>query len=103
MKQSTVLSFFKKPAAATVASPTPKLISYKGPRCEGTSSLASAPMTSLNPTATLVTTLLLTEEFTNFKVCVSKQRISSPNVVFRDMLQMPPESCKNFMNLLKCC
>ena len=58
MKQKTVLSFFKKPAAAAVASPTPKLISYKGPRCEGMSSLASAPTTSLNPTATLVTTSL---------------------------------------------
>ena len=40
-------------------------------------------------------------EFADFKVCVSKQKATKPNVVFRDMLLMPPESCKHFMSLVQ--
>ena len=41
------------------------------------------------------------KEFTSFKVHVTKLRTSSPKMVFRDMLLMPPESCKKFMALIE--
>ena len=41
------------------------------------------------------------KEFTSFKVHVTKLRTSSPKIVFRDLLLMPPESCKNFMALVE--
>ena len=40
-------------------------------------------------------------ELHTFKVCGSKQRTTSPNVVFRDMHMMPPENCKHFMSLIQ--
>ena len=41
------------------------------------------------------------KEFASFKVYASKLRTSQPDMVFRDLLLLPPESFKNFLSLIK--
>ena len=41
------------------------------------------------------------KEFASFKIYASKLRTSQPDMVFRDLLLMPPQSFQNFLSLIK--